>query len=1375
MNRNKLRKFVEQEGKPRVFDEEKLAKPLSKLLGHGEYAMPSLGRSRSSQWVIFYNMVEDYFRDFLGNEAKPEKELILNHRTGKLSKDYVSKSQDRKPLFLKIRENRRVSHHIFEGSPEEDSIYEENPSLYSSYSGGMSVFPAEFFTKKIKVKDHDDSEFMFVKYASNYSDSDTHITYFGGNSKPSLENNIHYSKIKYVELEGESFVYVENRTLSFIKKRYFMNLTANKGYYENMLYSLAYSGAEDTIGPKPLNFVFDIFDLDKFWFGHKEVYPVNSIDSYLRNPDLAKDIISVDEEDYLVFDDLDYTYSGSSDTSKSFIITAEGTYTAVRKKDGKLSLFSPKRTDCQLNNTENIVDSIAEAVRPALKNLGRKSNVAYWANSTERSYPISHLFTPLTMPEKMDPFTASSIRRSSIYPVLAKMYPTEEIDKSSALPKNSSKLPINPKEDEVQVLADYLAREHDNIYRDFKRNSYKVTLNKLREVFKYVPKVLVGTKADHKNGEAISLGGNMYIRLAKYLPSEEIFRSRRWGLSSGVEQTISKQSLIMVDKAKNIDTQIRATLGWILLTWSSLESEPNTKTFSVRRADIEVYVGRDKGVSYGGPYGPRFRQRGPLKINYKGKNGKYIAGPDEFEELEAGNKGASRKTLKSVLYDADMCEPLFEPTQYKLIAKDNAGNVAYAVVRPFLGIEYTADSKSPTITLAPSIPTHSLIFYTPKTSDPDGINAASVHLYRNDNGELVNCSEEADCILNDDGSISQRTSNSEPCTIFLRNRFIGTLRDVLTGSLSTEKNPKLNLLEARFVPETSAAWDNAFRFRPSKFFDAYKVPDIIFGSVGDKSKKLKSGASLKDYFKGTSLEILRVDAWLGLRPSDKTNLNLYNPNHWVNQRVLLDREFITYMYLVIVGGAYHLTSIVEAGLDTRELNFETYGDPGRAHPYHLRGPYGVAVLDEDLYAYMSSNNKHLSYYAGCFGVQRMAGRVHANNTRFQGFSSLVSLYEETSLKESTGLALTKIKNGETPTYADFILESFSPILEGKTKKERKALRTRLIKFFTSEDYMKSVLLTASQMMIEYILLNEGSKSDMLVPTLNFDEEIREVETQDYFGKIGVLKNFGEIFNMRICRELNYSASTIFKYLKSVVLEQRAVASIETALSLYGKYLDNLYKIREFGGSDFNSRKILFPESLRMQSDIASYNRDLIRDQEAMAKFQKGSQKYKIMEYKDSNYSIRMAKSPLELTLEGDTLNHCVGSYVRSMTNGENIIFFLRNRHKPDEPNVTVEFVPYTGSLSNVSVASEYTSVDIENGNLEFVMKGYINQVQGSSRRPVNLEEALFLSEWRDFVEDQMRKKIRIIPTFNNRKKVRIKHEFIFGRSILAQLNKHLKE
>ena len=67
MNRNKLRKFVEQEGKPRVFDEEKLAKPLSKLLGHGEYAMPSLGRSRSSQWVIFFNMVEAYFRDFLGN------------------------------------------------------------------------------------------------------------------------------------------------------------------------------------------------------------------------------------------------------------------------------------------------------------------------------------------------------------------------------------------------------------------------------------------------------------------------------------------------------------------------------------------------------------------------------------------------------------------------------------------------------------------------------------------------------------------------------------------------------------------------------------------------------------------------------------------------------------------------------------------------------------------------------------------------------------------------------------------------------------------------------------------------------------------------------------------------------------------------------------------------------------------------------------------------------------------------------------------------------------------------------------------------------------------------------------------------------------
>lgn len=1355
MNRNKLRKFVEQEGKPRVFDEEKLAKPLSKLLDHGEYAMPSLGRSRSSQWVIFYNMVEDYFRDFLGSEAKPEKELILNHRTGKLSKDYVSKSQDRKPLFLKIRENRRVSHHIFEGSPEEDSIYEENPSLYSTYSGGTSVFPAEFFTKKIKVKDHDDSEFMFIKYASNYSDRDIYITYFGGNSKPSLENNIHYSKIKHVELEGESFVYVENRTLSFIKKRYFMNLTANKGYYENMLYSLAYAGIESAIEPKSPNFSFSILGLDKFWFGYRRDYPVNSIDSYLRNPDFAKDIISVGEEDYLVFDDLDYTYSEGNDMSKSFIITTEGTYTAIRKKDGRLSLFAPKRADCQLNNTDNIVNSITKAVRPALKNLSRNNSVWRWASSIERSYPINYLFTPLTKSERMDPFAVSKIRKSSIYPVLSKMCPIkEETFKRDTLPKNSSKLPINPEEDEVQVLADYLAQEHDNIYRDFKRNSYKVTLNKLKEVFKHVPKELVGTKKDHKNGEAISLGGNMYIKLIKHLPSSKI--------------------------AVNIDAQIKATIGWILLTWSNLESESESKTSSAERTCIEKYVSRYTDSSAGHPYQPSLEKRCPFKINYKGKEGIYIAGPDDFEEFETENKGTCKKSLKSVLNsNVNMCEPLFEPTQYKLIAKDSAGNVAYTIVRPFLGIECTTDAKSLTITLAPSIPTHSLIFYTPKTSDSDGTNAASVHLYQNDSGELIDCSEWADCTLSGDGSISTKMSNSGLYDIFLRNRFIGTLRDIFTGSLSTEKadkTPKQHLLEARFAPETSEAWNSAFQDRPSKFFDAYKVPDIIFGSVGDKSKKLKSGASLKDYFKGTSLEILRVDAWLGLRPSDKTNLNLYNPNHWVNQRVLLDREFITYMYLVIVGGAYHLTSIVEAGLDTRELNFETYGDPGRAHPYHLRGPYGVAVLAQDLYMYASSNNKHLSYYAGCFGVQRMVRGVRrSNNAGFQGFSSLVPLGEETSLKESTGLALTKIRNGEIPTYADFILESFSPILEGKTKKERKALRTRLIKFFTSEDYMKSVLLTASQMMIEYILLNEGSKSDMFVPTLNFDEEIRNVETQDYFGEIGVLKNFGEIFNMRICRELNYSAFTIFKYLKSVVLEQRAVASIETAVSLYDRYLGNLYKIREFGGSDFNSRKILFPESLRMQSDIASYNRDLIRDQEAMAKFQKGSQKYKIMEYKDSNYSIRMAKSPLELTLEGDTLNHCVGSYVRSMTNGENIIFFLRNRHRPDEPNVTVEFVPYTGSLSNVSVASEYTSVDIENGNLEFVMKGYINQVQGSSRRPVNLEEALFLSEWRDFVEDQMRKKIRIIPTFNNRKKVRIKHEFIFGRSIQSQLNKHLKE
>lgn len=67
----------------------------------------------------------------------------------------------------------------------------------------------------------------------------------------------------------------------------------------------------------------------------------------------------------------------------------------------------------------------------------------------------------------------------------------------------------------------------------------------------------------------------------------------------------------------------------------------------------------------------------------------------------------------------------------------------------------------------------------------------------------------------------------------------------------------------------------------------------------------------------------------------------------------------------------------------------------------------------------------------------------------------------------------------------------------------------------------------------------------------------------------------------------------------------------------------------------------------------------------------------VKEYEFSNdkYVIIAPKSVFELTTEGRTLNHCVGSYVQSVSNGKEYILFLRKKENQDIPFFTINITP----------------------------------------------------------------------------------------------------
>ena len=89
------------------------------------------------------------------------------------------------------------------------------------------------------------------------------------------------------------------------------------------------------------------------------------------------------------------------------------------------------------------------------------------------------------------------------------------------------------------------------------------------------------------------------------------------------------------------------------------------------------------------------------------------------------------------------------------------------------------------------------------------------------------------------------------------------------------------------------------------------------------------------------------------------------------------------------------------------------------------------------------------------------------------------------------------------------------------------------------------------------------------------------------------------------------------------------------------------------------------------------------DQIQAHKLQNAQQKYienyydkaKAFEYKNDQYTIVACKELVELQIEGRSLNHCVGSYVDSVSEGKEYILFLRKCDNPEIPYFTLDLTP----------------------------------------------------------------------------------------------------
>lgn len=115
--------------------------------------------------------------------------------------------------------------------------------------------------------------------------------------------------------------------------------------------------------------------------------------------------------------------------------------------------------------------------------------------------------------------------------------------------------------------------------------------------------------------------------------------------------------------------------------------------------------------------------------------------------------------------------------------------------------------------------------------------------------------------------------------------------------------------------------------------------------------------------------------------------------------------------------------------------------------------------------------------------------------------------------------------------------------------------------------------------------------------------------------------------------------------------------------------------------DMSEDKNKFPHDFKYWHDVrideystAKALKDEQERKELYSQFSGVAEKYSPLQKKDK-YCVVIAKSPAELTREGEKLHHCVGrmGYDQKFVREETLIFFIRSPQDIDEPFVTLEY------------------------------------------------------------------------------------------------------
>lgn len=179
-------------------------------------------------------------------------------------------------------------------------------------------------------------------------------------------------------------------------------------------------------------------------------------------------------------------------------------------------------------------------------------------------------------------------------------------------------------------------------------------------------------------------------------------------------------------------------------------------------------------------------------------------------------------------------------------------------------------------------------------------------------------------------------------------------------------------------------------------------------------------------------------------------------------------------------------------------------------------------------------------------------------------------------------------------------------------------------------------------------------------------------------------NEAEFLKMRQFKLKPYQNSIVCKMLEtmsykrfvSYFTRQRAIypkIAFEHILQWYRDYI----QMSEQMDIDLSHKSVRFPKDIKVAHDRLLKEFKLVETQIYDEQLKRASKNLYagLTEYKSNGFAIVFPKTRSEFIIEGQSLNHCVGTqemYFNNHLKGERMIFFIRHENEIDKPFVTME-------------------------------------------------------------------------------------------------------